>query len=99
MTRSLITGNAFIGSTVIGSIGREVVDPGLAHQPRLAVDLGAARAALGRLAVPADRQVGGLVALDLEHRVEHDHPVLELDVEIHQLAARSDRRARSAGGG
>ena len=41
---------------------REVRQPRLAHEARPAVDLGAARAALGRLAVPADGEVRGLCA-------------------------------------
>src|SRR5262249_16072847 len=43
------------------------------HEPRLAVDLGGARAALAGLAVPAHGEVVGLVGLHPVHRVEHDH--------------------------
>ena len=72
-----------------------VGDRRLAHQARKAVDLGRARAALGRLAVPAHRQVGGQVGLDPEHRVEHDHALAHRDAVGDQLARRWRRRARS----
>ena len=65
----------------------QVVEPRLAHQPRPAVDLGAARAALRGLAVPAHGEVRRLAALDLEHRVEHDHAGLGLDLVVDELAA------------
>ena len=82
MTRSRISGKARIGSTVIGSLEVEVRQAGLAGQARPAVDLGAARAALGGLAVPADGEVRRLVALDPVEGVEDDHPLLDRDVEL-----------------
>src|SRR5215210_8295407 len=56
----------------------------LAQELGPAVDLGATRAAVGRLAVPAHRKIGGLLSLYCEHGVEDDHaldewyPVLDL---------------------
>src|SRR4029077_20642167 len=38
--------------------------------------------AFGGLAVPADGQVGRLVALDPVERIEDDHPLLDRDVEL-----------------
>ena len=60
----------------------EVGQAGLARQARPAVDLGAARAALRGLAVPADGEVGRAVALDPVERVEDDHPLLDRHVEV-----------------
>ena len=51
----------------------KLVDTRLAHQPRPAVDLGATRAALGGLAVPAAGEVVRKVRLDIVDRVEHHH--------------------------
>ncbi len=64
----------------------EVGQAGLARQARPAVDLGAARAALGGLAVPADGQVGRVVALDPVEGVEDDHPLLDRHVELVEAA-------------
>ena len=64
----------------------EVGQARLAGQARPAVDLGAARAALGGLAVPADGEVGRLVALDPVQGVEDDHPLLDRDVELVEVA-------------
>src|SRR6516165_5305749 len=66
----------------------EQVHPGHAHQARLAVDLGAARAALAGLAVPAARQIVGLGRLDLVDHVQHDHAFLGLDRVMLEAAAR-----------
>src|SRR5262249_61871187 len=44
-----------------------------AHEPRRAVDLRRAGAALARLAVPARGEVGRRLRLDLVDRVEDDH--------------------------
>src|SRR5215210_206611 len=52
-------------------------DARLAEQLGPAVDLGAARAAVGRLAVPAHRQVGGLLGLYREHGVEDNHALYQ----------------------
>jgi hypothetical protein len=49
----------------------------LAHQLGAAVDLRAARPAVGGLAVPAHREVAGLVRLHVEDRVEDHHPLDE----------------------
>ncbi len=56
--------------------GLEGVHPGHAHQARLAVDLGAARAALAGFAVPAHGEVGRTQRLDLVDDVEDDHPLV-----------------------
>ncbi|HXP15913.1 MAG TPA: hypothetical protein VN868_02345 [Terriglobales bacterium] len=40
---------------------------------RAAIDLGRARAALARFAIPADGQVRRLVRLDMVERIQHDH--------------------------
>ncbi len=76
MTRSRITGKSFERRDGERLPLRQVIHPRLAHEPRQAVDLGAARAATGRLAIPADGQVAGLAALDFQHRVEDNHPGL-----------------------
>ncbi len=95
-TRSLTTGNARIGSTVIGSSDRQLAHARHAHQPRHAVDLGGAGAALAGLAVPADGQVAGLLGLDLVNDVEHDHAGAGLGRVVDVLAFLSGRRARCA---
>src|SRR5437867_2640017 len=56
-----------------------------AHQPRLAVDLRAARAALARLAVPAHGEIGGLGRLDAMNDVEHDHAGIDGDTVLREL--------------
>ena len=61
--------------------------PGHAQQPRPAVDLGAARAALAGLAVPAHRQVAGLGGLQPVDDVEDDLALVDLDGVVLQLAA------------
>src|SRR5262249_11013424 len=58
-----------------------------AHEPRPAVDLGRARAALAGLAVPAAGEVAGLRRLDLVDTVEHDHAFAVLDGVVLELAA------------
>ena len=65
----------------------EGVHPGHAHQPGLAVDLGAAGAALAGLAVPADGQVRGLGRLQPVDDVEDDLALVHLDLELLQHAA------------
>src|SRR5262249_61335359 len=57
-------------------------------QPRPAVDLGAARAALAGLAVPADGQVVGLGRLDAMEHVEDDHPGIDGHPVLAEGAAR-----------
>ena len=52
--------------------------PGHAHQPRLAVDLGRARAALACLAVPPHGEVVGLGGLQAMDDVEHHLAVVDL---------------------
>src|SRR5829696_5379469 len=59
----------------------------LAQEFGSAVDLGAARAAVGRLAVPAYGQVGGLLGLYREHRVEDDHALDQRYLVLDLLAA------------
>ena len=87
VTRSLMSGNDLIGRTVIVCVVRDSRrEPRLAHEPRLPVDLGAARAALGRLAVPAAREVGRAVALDPVDGVEDDHADLDGDLVLLELA-------------
>ena len=75
-------------------VRRQLVEPRHAHQLRLAVDLGRARAALPRLAVPAHREIVGLLRLDLVHRVEHDHPRRRPACGSPGIARPSRRRAR-----
>ena len=76
MTRSLISGNVLIGATVIGLLGVQRAHARHAHQPRLAVHLRAAGAALAGLAVPAHGQVDGLRRLHRVDDVEHDLPLV-----------------------
>ena len=70
-----------------GLVLLEVREPAHAHQPRLAVDLGAARAALAGLAVPPDGEVAGLGGLHAVDRVEHDLALGDLDGVVLDLAA------------
>ena len=63
-------------------------------QARHAVDLGRARAALARLAVPAHGQVAGLLGLDLVHGVEHDHALRDLGRVVAEARRPARRRAR-----
>src|SRR5262249_55033757 len=64
--------------------GRHLAHAGHAHETGQAVDLGRAGAALARLAVPPDREVVGLLGLDLVDHVEDVHagrrlgPVLDV---------------------
>src|SRR5262245_36296989 len=58
-----------------------------AHETRLPVDLGAARAALPGLAVPADGEIVRLGPLDPVNHVEDDHPLLERDPVLVELPA------------
>src|SRR5689334_16588535 len=70
-----------------GLVLLEVREPAHAHQPRLAVDLGAARAALAGLAVPTHGEVAGLGALHAVDRVQ-DHLALgDLDRVVLDLTA------------
>ena len=94
VTRSLMIGKARIGVTVIGSPSGEVRHARHAHQPRLAVDLRAARSASPRLAVPAHGERRLLLGLDVVNGVEHDHPGVGLDLVGLELAPRSSRRGR-----
>ena len=64
----------------------ERAHPGHAQQARAAVDLGAARAALAGLAVPADREVRGLGGLQAMDDVEDDLTLVDLDGEVLQRA-------------
>ena len=57
-----------------------------AHQARSTVDLGAARSALAGLAVPADGEVRRLGGLEPVDDVEDDLALVDLDVEVVQLA-------------
>src|SRR5829696_7104806 len=63
-----------------------LLDAGLAQQLGPAVDLRAARAAVGGLAVPSHRKVGGLLRLYSEHRVEDDHALDQRYLVIYLLA-------------
>ncbi len=63
------------------------VQAGHAEQPRAAVDLGRAGAALAGLAVPAHGQVAGLGRLDAVDGVQHDLAVLAGHGVVAQLAA------------
>ena len=66
---------------------RERVHARHARELRLAVDLHRARAALAGLAVPAQREIVRLVALDPVQHVEHDHARVDVDLERLELAA------------
>src|SRR5439155_1114235 len=70
-----------------GLAGREGVHPGHAHEPGLAVDLRAARAALAGLAVPPAGQVARLGGLQAMDHVEDDHALVEVDVVGLEFAA------------
>ena len=64
-----------------------LLDARLAQELGPAVDLGATRAAVGRLAVPAHREIRGLLGLDREHGVENDHAFDEGYLVLDLLAA------------
>src|ERR671916_980945 len=80
-----------------------LLDASLAKQLGPAVDLGATRAAVGRLAVPAHRKIGGLLCLDREYCVEYDHAldqrylVLDLLAALHVAAEDPQLRHLAAG--
>ena len=94
-----MSGNACIGSTVIGS-SRSKSDSRVLHVRRgRAVHLGAARAALGGLAVPAHGEVRRLVTLDPVERVEHDHPRLDRHVELVEATLLVGAAAEDLAGG
>src|SRR5579875_865048 len=59
---------------------REAIHAGLAHQARIPVHLGAAGAAFGRLAVPADGQLRIEKALYVVNGIQHHHPFLDRDL-------------------
>ena len=58
------------------------LEPGHAHELRLAIDFGRARSAFPCLAVPSDSQVVRLLCLDLVHRIQDDHAVVRLGGEV-----------------
>src|SRR5262249_52711214 len=62
--------------------------PGHAHEPRLAVHFRAARTALAGFAVPAHRQIVGLLRLNGVDHVQHHHPFTDGDAVIFEFAAR-----------
>ena len=70
-----------------GLVRGQCAHPGHAHQPGPAVDLGAAGAALARLAVPPDGQVRCLGRLDTVDDVEHDLALLRRDVVVLEPAS------------
>src|SRR5918998_5546226 len=80
-----------------------LLDARLAQQLGPAVDLGATRAAVGRLAVPAHRKIGSLLCLDREYCVEYDHAldqrylVLDLLAALHVAAEDPQLRHLAAG--
>src|SRR5439155_26668419 len=51
----------------------QLAEPGHAHELGAAVDFRGAGAAFPRLTVPADGEVGGVLRLDLVHRVQDHH--------------------------
>ena len=65
-------GKVRMGATTTGSPVGQLVHPGHAHELRQAVDLGRARPALARLAVPPAREVGRWAGLDAVDDVEDD---------------------------
>src|SRR5687767_10503530 len=64
----------------------------------MAIDLGRAGAALAGLAVPAQRQVGSLLALNLHRGIEHHHPFRDFGLVIFELAAVGVPAPNSKGG-
>ena len=91
-----MSGKARIGSTVIVSSGSKSDRRRLAHRLGRPLTSAAARAALGRLAVPAHGEVRGHVGLDPVEGVEDDHPLLDRDVVVDELAVRVGRPAKDA---
>ena len=53
------------------------------------VYLSAARSALPRLAVPADREVGRILRLDAVHDVQYVHALVRRDLVRHEVPAGS----------
>src|SRR5438552_6552293 len=68
-------------------VGRQRIHPGFARQPRPAVDLGRARPALARLAVPAHGEVRSEIALDVMERVQDDHSRRDRDAVLDEFSA------------
>ena len=87
MTRSRMIGKVAHRGDRDGLAGLEVREPGHAQQPRPAVDLGRAGAALAGLAVPAHGEVAGLGGLQPVDGVEHDLALGDLDGVVLELAA------------
>src|SRR5688572_19031663 len=65
----------------------ERIHPGHAHELRVAVDLGAARATFARLAVPPHGEIGCVRRLDAVHDVENDHALVGRHAVVDELAA------------
>ncbi len=86
MTRSRITGKLRIGVTTIASPGSKS-ESRVMHINRGRPLISAPGAALGGLAVPADRQVAGLGGLDPVDGVEHDLALGDLHGVVAQLPA------------
>lgn len=66
--------------------GGKVAEPGHAHEPRHAVDLGGAGPAFARFAIPAAGQVRRLRRLNLVDGIQNDHPFPDFHGIIPELA-------------
>src|SRR5439155_15485018 len=75
---------------------RQIAEPRLAGERGTAVHLRAAGPALGGLAVPSDREVWRTVRLDPMQCVEDDHPFLDRNAVLDQLAAILRRAAEDS---
>ncbi len=73
MTRSLISGKAFIGSIDDRLAKIQIAQSGHAHQFRHAVDFCRTRSAFSRFAIPANGQIVGTLGLNLMDGIQHDH--------------------------
>src|SRR5580700_6137075 len=79
----------FQGLNCDGLVQGKCVHTSFASEPRPTVDLCRARAALARLAIPAHRQVGSLVRLNMVERIQHYHPRGNWDAVGGELSTRS----------
>src|ERR1700719_707906 len=66
-------GKGFHGQDGDGLVLREIVHARFASQARAAVDFRGTGTALPCFAIPADREIGSEVALDIVKRIENDH--------------------------
>jgi hypothetical protein len=70
-----------------GHVEIDLAQPRHAHEFGHAVDLGRARAALARLAVPPDREIERLRRLNAMYCIQHHHAIVNRRLVVGKLAA------------